>query len=210
MLLVAPVRPEWRQLIPSVMHQDYSARIQTVTASVSPTYYELLRAFKERTGISVLLNTSFNRKGMPIVETPVQALDFFLNCDLDVLVLDNYIVHKLPQGVKPANLTSRLMVDIQGALERNAEAARQIGGVYQINVDGTRTLVIDLSKSEPEMFEGTPEQNPSVIINMTETDLQTVRADPENEGPKLFYAGKIKVEGNTKDAMNFAQVLKLK
>jgi Predicted carbamoyl transferase, NodU family len=59
MILIAPVRPEWRHVIPSVTHQDQSARIQTVKESVSPKYYELLRAFKEQTGISVLLNTSF-------------------------------------------------------------------------------------------------------------------------------------------------------
>jgi carbamoyltransferase len=211
MILIAPVRPEWREVIPSVVHQDNSARIQTVTASVSPRYHELLRAFKEITGISVLLNTSFNRRGMPIVETPEQALDFFLNCDLDVLVLDNYIVQKLPEGAaKPGNITDLLIADIREALERNADAARQIGGVYQINVTGTRTLVIDLSKDVPAMLEGTSVRNPSAVIEVTETDLQTLRTDPENEGAKLFYAGKVKVQGSTKDAMSFTQILKFK
>jgi carbamoyltransferase len=211
MILIAPVRPEWRKAIPSVTHQDQSARIQTVTASLSPKYYELLRAFKERTGISVLLNTSFNRKGMPIVETPQEALDFFLNCALDVLVLDNYIVRKLPpRSPEGANPTEHFLADMRGVLERNAEAVRRIGGVFQINVTGVRTLIIDLSKEKPAMFEGAPVSNPSAVINITEKDLQTLRADPENEGAKLFYAGKIKVEGNTGKAMGLTQIFKLK
>lgn len=211
MILIAPVRPEWRHVIPSVVHLDNSARIQTVKASISPKYHELIRAFKERTGISVLLNTSFNRRGMPIVETPEEALNFFLNCDLDVLVLNNYIVHKLPAGAaKPVNITDMLIADIREALERNADAARQIGGVYQINITGTRTLVIDLSKDKPVMFEGAPVRNPSVVIEVKETDLQTLRNDPENEGVKLFYVGKVKIEGSTKDAMSFTQILKFR
>ncbi len=94
MILVAPVRPEWRERIPSVVHRDHSARIQTVTEELDPTYAALLRSFKNVSGISVLLNTSFNRRGMPIVETPRQAVEFFLECDLDALVIDNYIVTK--------------------------------------------------------------------------------------------------------------------
>jgi len=211
MILIAPVRPEWRQVIPSVTHLDQSARIQTVKASVSPKYYELLRAFKEQAGISVLLNTSFNRRGMPIVETPEQALDFFLNCDLDVLVLDNFIVRKLPQGMpEPANLTEQFVADIRGVLERNVDAARKIGGVYKLNVTGARTLIIDLSTDKPTMLEGAPAPNPSAVINITEKDLQTLRTDPDNEGVKLFYAGKIKVEGGAEHAMRFTQIFKLK
>jgi carbamoyltransferase len=211
MILIAPVRPAWQQLIPSVTHQDQSARIQTVTASVSPKYYQLLRAFKERTGISVLLNTSFNRRGMPIVETPDQALNFFLNCDLDILVLDNYIVHKIPRDApEQVNLTDLFIEDIRGALERNADAARRIGGIYQINITGTRTLSIDLSKEKPVLMEGAATGNPSAVIDITEKNLQILRADPENEGVKLFYAGKIKVEGSTKNAMSFTQIFKLK
>ena len=72
MILIAPVRPEWRDAIPSVVHKDQSARIQTVTQSISPKYYQLLCAFKKFTGISVLLNTSFNRRRMPIVETRIR------------------------------------------------------------------------------------------------------------------------------------------
>jgi carbamoyltransferase len=81
MILVAPVRDEWRDKIPSVVHRDHSARIQTVTEATDPKYYQLLKAFKELTGI-------------PIVETPEQAIEFFLECDLDIPSISDYIVVK--------------------------------------------------------------------------------------------------------------------
>jgi hypothetical protein len=77
-------------------------------------------------------------------------------------------------------------------------------------VTGARTLIIDLSNDKPSMLEGAPVRNPSAVINITEKDLQTLRADPDNEGVKLFYAGKIKVEGSTEHAMSFTQIFKLK
>jgi carbamoyltransferase len=92
MITVAPVRPEWQERLPSVVHQDKSARIQTVSEADDPKYYALLTAFKEITGMSVVLNTSFNRRGMPIVETPEDALSFFAASPIDVLVIGHYVV----------------------------------------------------------------------------------------------------------------------
>jgi carbamoyltransferase len=94
MLLVAPVRPEHAQAIRDVTHVDGSCRLQTVSAENEPTFHALLTAFGRRTGLPVLLNTSFNRRGMPIVETPGQALDFFLECALDMLVIEKFLVRK--------------------------------------------------------------------------------------------------------------------
>ena len=96
MLLTAPVRPEWQAVLPAVMHRDHSARIQTVTKDSNPRYYALLAAFKEKTGIGVLLNTSLNRRGTPIVETPEDAIMLFLYSAIDVLVLENYVICKPP------------------------------------------------------------------------------------------------------------------
>ena len=90
------MRPEWRDAIPAVVHRDHSARIQTVTRDSNPLYYDLLTSFKERTGIGVLLNTSLNRRGMPIVETPEDAIMLFIYSGLDALVIDNYVVSKPP------------------------------------------------------------------------------------------------------------------
>jgi predicted NodU family carbamoyl transferase len=94
MIMVAQVQPEWKDMIPGVVHKDNSCRIQTVTPDWNERYFRLLHKFRELTGIGVLLNTSFNRRNMPIVETPEQALNFFYECDLDYLVMDNFIVYK--------------------------------------------------------------------------------------------------------------------
>jgi carbamoyltransferase len=94
MLLVAPVRPAWRDLIPSVVHQDNSARLQTVNELSNPTFYRLLREFKRITGLGVLLNTSFNKRRMPIVETPQQAMDMFTGSALDVVVVNRKVLLK--------------------------------------------------------------------------------------------------------------------
>lgn len=103
MILVAQVRAEWRDRLESVAHCDGSARLQTVTRNWNPLYFELLRAFKSRTGLPVLLNTSLNRRGMPIVETPEDALNFFRESPrLDALIIDRFVVTRLSQEAEEA------------------------------------------------------------------------------------------------------------
>jgi carbamoyltransferase len=80
--------------IPAVTHVDYSARVQTVTASTNPRYYQLLQAFQEKTGCGVLINTSFNVRGEPIVCTPEDAYRCFMRTEMDVLVLENCVLLK--------------------------------------------------------------------------------------------------------------------
>jgi len=88
--------------IPAVTHVDYSARIQTVTESTNPMYYRLLKAFKKLTGCPVLVNTSFNVRGEPIVCSPTDAYRCFMGCDLDYLVIGNFLLDKALQD--PAKL----------------------------------------------------------------------------------------------------------
>ena len=121
MLLVAPVReekrcaltPEQQQLqrdpdlrkrvnvprsqIPAVTHVDYSARVQTVDEPRHGRYYRLIREFKRQTGCGVIVNTSFNIRGEPIVGTPQDAYRCFLACDMDVLVLEDCVLYKTEQ-----------------------------------------------------------------------------------------------------------------
>ncbi|MDA8018168.1 MAG: transferase [Thermoanaerobaculia bacterium] len=94
MILVAPTREEWRSRIPAVVHCDGSARLQTVSREMTPRYHDLLKAFERHSGIPILLNTSLNRRGMPIVETPQEALDFFLESELDALVINGFLATK--------------------------------------------------------------------------------------------------------------------
>jgi carbamoyltransferase len=94
MIMVDYAREEWKSKIGSIVHKNDTSRIQTVTPDWNPEFYKLLQAFKKVSGISVLLNTSLNRRGTTIVETPRDALDFFYSCKLDHLVLNNFIVSK--------------------------------------------------------------------------------------------------------------------
>ncbi|SHM36530.1 carbamoyltransferase family protein [Bradyrhizobium lablabi] len=94
MLIAKPVRPEWRDKIPAIVHVDGTARVQTVREATNPMLYRLLKEFEALTGVPVLINTSFNIKGEPIVETPEDAVACFLNTGIDNLVLHDTVVTK--------------------------------------------------------------------------------------------------------------------
>jgi carbamoyltransferase len=114
MLLVAPVQSsrridmnsEQKQLwgidllnvprsdIPAVTHVDYSARVQTVHQDTNPRYYALLRQFEKKTGCAVVVNTSFNVRGEPIVCSPQDAYRCFMRTEMDVLVLEDCVLYK--------------------------------------------------------------------------------------------------------------------
>ncbi|MEW6687575.1 MAG: carbamoyltransferase [Pseudomonadota bacterium] len=123
MLLVAPVRQELRvpaaraeqglfgmdrlrlkrTFLPAITHVDYSARVQTVHADTNPRYHRLLRAFEARTGCAVLVNTSFNVRGEPIVCTPAEAYQCFMRTDIDYLAIENFLLAKRDQPGLPAD-----------------------------------------------------------------------------------------------------------
>jgi carbamoyltransferase len=94
MLLVPPVRPNKRTVIPAVTHVDGSGRLQTVAQSDNARFRRLIELFAERTGIPVLLNTSFNDNGEPIVETPMDTVRSFLGNDIDALLLEDVLLTK--------------------------------------------------------------------------------------------------------------------
>ena len=148
---------------------------------------------------------------MPIVETPEQAIQFFLNCELDVLVLDNYLVKKAAprDNHKGDNTTDNIIDNIRAALDRNPAETRQIGGVCQINIAGTRTVAIDLSKEKPLVTEGKLQAPPIATIEVNESDFQTFWRDPVSEGPRLFQAGKIKIDGDQDYAIRLVLSLRL-
>lgn len=94
MLFVYEVKEEYRNVIPAITHVDNSVRIQTVNKQENPELYALLQAFKELTGHSIVINTSFNIKGEPIVCSPNDAVQSFKNADVDVLIMGNYVCVK--------------------------------------------------------------------------------------------------------------------
>ena len=88
-----------RSSIPAVTHVDYSARIQTVHKQTNPKYHALITKFKEKTGCAVVVNTSFNVRGEPIVCTPEDAFRCFMGTELDLLVVGNCVLIKKQQDV---------------------------------------------------------------------------------------------------------------
>jgi carbamoyltransferase len=114
MLLVAPVKEEKRlptdenatglaklhqkrSVVPAITHVDHSARVQTVDPERHPRFARILQSFKEKTGCPVLINTSFNVRGEPIVNTPQDAYHCFMGTNMDVLVIDNFLLKKSEQ-----------------------------------------------------------------------------------------------------------------
>lgn len=90
---VFPIKTEKRNIIPAVTHADGTGRLQTVDKDISPRYYRLIDTFRQKTGIPILLNTSFN-ENEPIVNSPAEALDCFLRTSMDMLVMENIVVER--------------------------------------------------------------------------------------------------------------------
>lgn len=94
MLFVYDIKPDKVDTIPAVRHVDGTARIQTINNEQHPLYYNLLKAFKEKTGVPVLINTSFNTLGKPIVCTPRDAIECFWSQPFDALVIGKFLIDK--------------------------------------------------------------------------------------------------------------------
>jgi carbamoyltransferase len=86
-----------RSLLPAITHVDYSARIQTVHADTNPRYHQLIKAFADKTGCAVIVNTSFNVRGEPIVCTPEDAYRCFMRTEMDYLVIEDFVLDKREQ-----------------------------------------------------------------------------------------------------------------
>lgn len=94
MLITTTVKPEWRDRIPAVTHIDFTSRYQSVTKEMNPKYHDLISKFYEKSGIPLVLNTSFNGKGEPVVESPSDAINSFYNNGIHMLVINNIIITK--------------------------------------------------------------------------------------------------------------------
>jgi carbamoyltransferase len=94
MIVTAQVKPEMRAVIPSVTHVDGSARPQTVEKEINPLYWRLIDEFEKRTGVGVIMNTSFNLRGEAIVHTPTDAIRTFFSSGMDALVMGSFVVEK--------------------------------------------------------------------------------------------------------------------
>ena len=89
-----------RSIVPAITHVDYTARIQTVHSETNLIYHKLIKKVKSITGCPVIINTSFNIRGEPIVCSPKDAFECFMGTDLDLLVMNNFILYKEEQTIK--------------------------------------------------------------------------------------------------------------
>ena len=94
MLMVYPIKKEWQEKIPAVTHVDGSGRLQTIRRSQNPRYYDLIKLFGKKTGIPILINTSFNIRGEPIVCTPYDAYKCMMGTGIDYLVMDRFLIRR--------------------------------------------------------------------------------------------------------------------
>ena len=120
MLLVADVRPSKYDVIPAVTHVDGTGRLQTVLREGNSRYYDLIERFGQVTGVPVVLNTSFNLRGEPIVGSPREAYSTFMRSEMDTLVLGNYVVEKtgdlMPKSIRAAGRRVGIMRELLGFL----------------------------------------------------------------------------------------------
>jgi len=98
MITIVDVREQWRSALPAITHVNGSARVQTVSATDNPAYHRLLQEVGKKTGRQMVLNTSFNVKGQPIVNTPTEAIETFLGTGIDCLFLENHLVTRKKSG----------------------------------------------------------------------------------------------------------------
>jgi carbamoyltransferase len=94
MLMAKHVSPAWKDKIPAIVHVDGTARVQTVSRQTNERLYRLLKEFEALTGVPVLINTSFNVKGEPIVERPEEALECFLTTGIEYLAIHDMLISK--------------------------------------------------------------------------------------------------------------------
>jgi carbamoyltransferase len=138
MLLVADVRPEWREKVPAITHVDGTARIQTVDREVDPLYHSLISEFAAATGVPLVLNTSFNLRGMPVVETPRDALRCFLYTEMDHLYLGRFKVSRPdPRHLVPS-AAARWKLILENEIGWGGQAIR---ARYE-STDGKKTVPI--------------------------------------------------------------------
>jgi len=116
MLYVAPVKQSQQATLPATTHEDGTARLQTVFKEHSPRYYSLIERFGQATGVPVILNTSFNLRGEPIVNTPANAFSTFSKSEMDSLVLGNFIVDKPDSSPRPVVVKSSTMAEATASL----------------------------------------------------------------------------------------------
>jgi carbamoyltransferase len=164
----------------------------------------LLKEFGRVAGLSVLLNTSFNKKGMPIVETPEEALSFYMECALDVLVIGNHVVTKREAPVRKPGVEIPELLRMR--LKHKSTEVRTLGGTYQINVLGVESWTMDLNSPDPVVTRGTA-RSPDAVVEARAHDLASILMDKPGDTRELVRTGKLQLKGNAARAQTLMRLL---
>lgn len=195
MLTVAPVRPDWRERIPAVVHKDGTARLQTVHREIAPRYYELLQSVKRHAGISVLLNTSLNRRGEPMAETPADAASLFLEGALDALIIEDWLVLRTSESAVEDE-----GIDVEMIMNELARAAIATSVTQRLPIGVLQLVISDIEAAWTFDLRGRPRASKGRTISADYT-IGIRRAAMEqllrNPGCiEAFYrAGDLKIAG---------------
>lgn len=208
MMLVAPVKAELRKpfalergdgnllnvvkqdrsQIPAVTHVDYSARVQTITPQDHPAYYDLIKAFERLTGYPVIVNTSFNVRGEPIVSTPQDAYRCFMRTEMDVLVLEDCVLLKQDQPEWPEPKGHVENDDLPEPVRKaDEELANAIGAIYReeflpvatrLKAEGKGQISTKFVRNDTLWRDFEADQSPATIFPIPE-QLDVEHLDPE-------------------------------
>ena len=126
MISIVDVRPEMRAQLPAITHVNGSARLQTVSVEDNPDFHALLVAVGEATGSQMVLNTSFNVKGQPIVNLPEEAIETFLGTGIEFLFLENFLCHSI-WGLKRGRKTLSTRHRRRGLLRHSSSGRLRAG-----------------------------------------------------------------------------------
>jgi carbamoyltransferase len=159
MLRVLPFKADARLRTPAVVHVDGTGRVQTVAPEANGRFYELVARFASRTGSPILLNTSFNVAGEPIVETPEDALSCLLLTGLDACVLEDTLVEKSPRDITILDLTFSMAVDrigvdwcLKGGERRRAAADLRMPNFYAVHLDRAAEVEQAIAASSDDLL----------------------------------------------------------
>lgn len=160
MTIVAALRPQWREKLSSISHIDGTARVGSVSESFNPLFYRLIHEVKARTGIGMVLNTSFNDRGEPLVQTCEQALRLFVSSGMDVVIIGNWIFddkrNALASDFDPLSVNCRILhakATLLVALPDSDYVQRAIDVLLRDQRLGTLTLCA-MGKAETLQFPG--------------------------------------------------------
>ena len=134
---------EQRSDIPAVTHVDYSARVQTVDKGLNNEFYQIIKEFEKKTGCPLVINTSFNVRGEPIVNSPLDSYNCFLKTDMDILVIEDFIIKKLKKNNKAKRKENENKItknNLFKSFSDNKDIKRIFFETKKININDTNLL----------------------------------------------------------------------